>query len=602
MRSCLSLLIPIPLFAFGVFPGRASTASVAVQSEFSARLSYLQGDVRISLGEQEEPRIGKKWIDASAGMPMHAGYSIATQDGSAEIELENGSVIYLAPHSLLMFYELTTDDPDGTGTKEFDTARLKLSTGSVMFLSQFRMDGEFILETQTARLRSDRSVLFRVTSYLNNTEIVDLSQSLPAELLLQGSPSVLPQGKFADGKITVKAPEADTNDAWDLQVHERFEEREALTLAALRASGLSSLFGGLVDLYQNGKFAPCGANETCWEPSKQALAELATPASQSPAAAQPQRPAPGQIVSESEGWEGGVCESVWMHTTVWRDANGKLHRDKRTVSPGLRGSAPWNYAACTTGEFLYTDYRHRVVFKHDHCHHHHHHDGSVHWVKVNGRVGIARTLTNGPKGKEVVDRKGGVYSPPQKPGEVLKRSELSGTTKVALLHNAPKEYRGGWAQNAPRVPQPTITARFRDSHTAVTTIALAGSPAKSTLHQANYDYNARGFTVPGETKAGVRAHPVIVARMNSYGAVSVPTGRNSSPGAVPGLTHASHSSAVFSGGFGGGAAHSAGGGGSHSSGGGGSSSGGGAAHSSGGGGSAASSVSSAAGAGGGSHH
>jgi hypothetical protein len=593
MRSCLSSLL-IPLFAFGAFPGRASTASAAVQSEFSARLSYLQGGVRISLGEQEEPEIGKKWIDASAGMPMHAGYSIATEDGSAEIELENGSVIYLGPRSLLMFYELTTDDPDGTGTKEFDTARLKLLTGSAMFLSQFRMDGEFILETQTARLWSDRSVLFRVTSYLNNTEIADLSQSLPAELLLQGAPSVLPQGKFADGKITVKAPEPDTNDAWDLQVHERLQRREALTLAALRASGLSAPFGGLVDLYQNGKFTPCGKNETCWEPSKQALAELATPASQAPAAAQPQGPVPGQIVSESEGWEGGPCESIWMHTTVWRDANGKLHRHKRAVSPGLRGSAPWNYAACTTGEFLYTDYRHRVVFKHDHCPHHYHHDGSVHWVRVNGRVGIARTLENGAKGKSGVDWKSGVYFPPQKPGEGMKHSELSDTAKVALLHDAPREYRGGWAQNAPSVPQPTITAQFRDSHTAVTTTASAGSPAKSTLHQANYDYRAHGFTVPGETKAGVGARPVIVARMNSYGAVSAPTGRNSSPGAVPGLSHAPHSSGGFSGSSGGSAPHSSGGGGS--------SSGGGAAHSPGGGGSSAASSASAASAGAGSHH
>lgn len=157
----------------------------------------------------------------------------------------------------------------------------------------------------------------------------------------------------------------------------------------------------------------------------------------------------------------------------------------------------------------------------------------------------------------------------------MKHSELSGTTKVALLHDAPKEYRGGWAQNALRVPQPTITAQFRDSHT-VTTTASAGSPAKCTLHQANYDYKAHGFTVPGETKAGAGGHPVIVARMNSYGAVSAPTGRNSSPGAVPGLSHASHASGGFSG--------SSAGSNSHSSGGGGSSSGGGAAHSSGGGG------------------
>jgi hypothetical protein len=233
-------------------------------------------------------------------------------------------------------------------------------------------------------------------------------------------------------------------------VQERFEKREALTLAALRASGLSAPFGGLVDLYQNGKFAPCGAND---------------------------------------------------------------------------------------------------------------------------------------------------YLPPQKPGEVLKHSELSGTAKVALLHDAPKEYRGGWAQNAPRVPEPTITAQFRDSHTAVTTTA---SPEKGTLHQANYDYKARGFTVPGETKAGAGGPPVIVARMNSYGAVSAPTGRNSSPAAVPGLSHASHSSGGFSGSFGGSASHSSGGGASDSSGGGGWSSGGGAAHSSGGGGGSAASSASSAGAG--SHH
>jgi|SRR6516162_5946600 hypothetical protein len=157
----------------------------------------------------------------------------------------------------------------------------------------------------------------------------------------------------------------------------------------------------------------------------------------------------------------------------------------------------------------------------------------------------------------------------------MKHSELSATSKVTLLNNAPKEYRSGGTENAPRAPQPEITAQFRDSHVTTAT----GPATKGALHQASYDYKAHGFTVPGD------AHPVVVARMDSYGSVSAPTGHNSNPGAVSGLPPAGRAGGGFGGGTGGG-------GGGHSSGGGGSS-GGGSSHS-GGGGSASSSASSAA--------
>lgn len=591
MRSYLSFLL-IPLFGFGVFAGKASAGPSAVQSGFSARLSYVEGDVRLSLGREGQPYIGKEWVDASAGLAIQEGNSVATQEGGAEIEFENGSMVYLAPHSLLMLYDLTAHDPDGSGEKEFDTVGAKLLAGSLMFLSQFRQDGEFTLETQTARLRAHSTGLYRVTSYLNSTEIVDLSDTRRADLLAAGELSSLPQGLFSDGKIVVKGPEAETKDAWDLQVRERMQERVTLTLAALQASGLSAPFGGLVDLYKNGKFTPCGTNETCWEPSREALTALAMAAGQSRAAALPAQRAPqGQVVSESEDWEQGACESVWMHTTVWRDANGKLHRDRYATSPGLRGPAPWQYSACTTGEFVYTKHRHCIAFKRDHCHHHQHHEGAIHWAKVNGRAGIVRTAENGAKGKSGVNLKAGIYLPPQKPGEPMRYAELSATSKVALLGSAPKEYRGGGAENTSRVSEPTITAQFHDGHTKVGAAAASGPKAQGVgaLHQASYDFKAHGFTIPGD------AHPVMVARMDSYGAVSAPTGHNGSPGAVPGLAPAGHSGGGFGGSTGGGA-------GGHSSGGGGSGSGGGSSHSGGGGGSASSSASSAGSAAAGSHH
>jgi len=165
----------------------------------------------------------------------------------------------------------------------------------------------------------------------------------------------------------------------------------------------------------------------------------------------------------------------------------------------------------------------------------------------------------------------------------MRHSELSATSKVRLLDGAPKEYRVGAVENSPRVPAPAITAEFHDRDASVQT--AAGRGANGVLHQASYDYKARGFTIPGD------AHPTVVARMNSYGAVSAPTGHNSSPGAVPGLVPAAHAA----GGFGGST-----GGGGHS--GGSSSSGGGSSHSGGGGSSASNAVSSAASAAAGNHH
>jgi len=65
VRSYPSFLL-IALFVFGTFPDRVSARSSAVRSEFCARArsSYVEGDLRLSLGQEGEPNIGKEWIDA----------------------------------------------------------------------------------------------------------------------------------------------------------------------------------------------------------------------------------------------------------------------------------------------------------------------------------------------------------------------------------------------------------------------------------------------------------------------------------------------------------------------------------------------------------
>src|SRR5579862_1921955 len=184
MLSRLSLpLVGLLLLTagFGIAPG----VSASGVSEFTARVSIVEGDVRVSLGDKRGPRLDREWVRAYPGMEMEEGYSVVTQEGNAEIELENGSVIYLAPRSLLMFYELGTLDRRDWGKPEYDRVRLGLIAGSAMFLSQFRDDGMLVVETPTGRLQAYLPALALITSYLNKTEAVHLVDLIPEELRLR---------------------------------------------------------------------------------------------------------------------------------------------------------------------------------------------------------------------------------------------------------------------------------------------------------------------------------------------------------------------------------------------------------------------------------
>src|ERR1700683_3145041 len=67
------------------------------------RVSYVQGDVRFSRGDGKNPDLNKSWEQAQANVPIERGYSVATGAGRAEIEFENGSTVYLAENSVLLF-------------------------------------------------------------------------------------------------------------------------------------------------------------------------------------------------------------------------------------------------------------------------------------------------------------------------------------------------------------------------------------------------------------------------------------------------------------------------------------------------------------------
>jgi hypothetical protein len=74
--------------------GVAAHADDAGPAARAVRLSYVQGQVQISQGEQAITS------QAAANMPLFEGYQITTgQDGQAEIQFEDGSVARIAPDS-----------------------------------------------------------------------------------------------------------------------------------------------------------------------------------------------------------------------------------------------------------------------------------------------------------------------------------------------------------------------------------------------------------------------------------------------------------------------------------------------------------------------
>jgi FecR protein len=525
------------LIGFQILFGLAPSASAVQSAPFAACVSFLEGDVRVSPGHEGMPEINKQWIQAYPEMEIEQGYTIATQEGNAAIELENGSVIYLAPHSALMFIELKAYFVDNPDAEEDGRVSVELLTGTGIFLSQFRLDGVFAIETPTARLQAAGPALASVTSYLNKTEMANLDNQIPEELAMPEAGGWAQIGFVVLGDVAVKQDGIAMQTPWETQVGGRILEHFSLTIGALKKSGLSAPFAGLLDLYRNGTFSACGTDEICWAPSRSAPADLPDLSAQGSGStgktARSQQPGVSQVLNEWDSQEGNGCVAVWTHTRLWRDASGKLHytvqRSDGTGSLAQPVSvAPWLRAACTTGAIRNVQNRRYVVYKRrdKNCHHHHHHELRVQWVKVNGQAGFMRMERTAGKDKAGIEARRLVYLMPNKVGGGVKHIELTTLAKVTMLNAPPKEYRWEEAREHERVTPPVITAKFAEGNAGIG--AQGGAfPVASGLREITFDYSKHGFTVAKDAKSGGSSGSLMVAKVNAGGGLHAPGGKNS---------------------------------------------------------------------------
>jgi hypothetical protein len=301
--SAIALLV---IFLAGAMPVRAGGQQPANTYEPEiVRLSYVQGDVRLSRGGRDGADLKSSWEIAPKNMPIAEGFSLATGVGRAEIEFESGTILYLADNSVLEFNRLDS-------TYSVPITDLELVTGTATLDAKPMPRELFVISTPSERLSFPSAALVRIDSFLDGVTAtpqnekgddvveyggdaspfgggplsvsangvsytVNLPASLPSAIgaylmrnvpnkvhLNGGQPITYQNSKRVTGNV---ANDSATPADWDGWVSARVAKRQEELSAAMKAAGLTAPVPGLVDMYESGKFYPCEPDGQCWRPN-----------------------------------------------------------------------------------------------------------------------------------------------------------------------------------------------------------------------------------------------------------------------------------------------------------------------------------------------
>ncbi|MGD0957055.1 MAG: FecR family protein [Candidatus Acidiferrales bacterium] len=592
--SVLLLVISTSFFASTI----AARAADAPKSEPQlVRVSYVEGDVCFNRGDGKRPDLQKPWELASVNLPIEQGYALSTGVGRAEVELESGSMVYVAPNSVLLFNEVSSTD----GRLE---TRLELVTGTLTTNFPPNPAEHFVLTLPTGQMdvRYPESSYDRVDSYLDGMAVTPQGSN-GSEIHANGGSAVhLKKGETLvfEGNMPMRidgAGQSPGSSDWDRWVAAQVAERNAAIQAGLKASGLPSLIPGLADLYTNGAFTQCAPYGACWEPNEQATSQSATLPSQAPAAAitagslqssSAQNAAISQAppaTSTSAGTAppfvprkvpnllllGGCGDPNRIQTEVTAKTQKEYDELWELYRERLRDT--WFWPVCHYGSWIMLGDQYVAVIRNKKHHH------PIRWVREGKQVGFVPLHPNDRKDKPPLNLKHGIFVPSTKTGGI-ERVAFDPKAKIEMLGIAPKEFRAVAYPETAGITPPEIKGRrmegpLYDAKTGET----AGVQPKIV-----YDYDSKKFVQQGAPVDGHAAKPVMVAALNSRGEFGTSShgfasifgghsGGGNSRGSGSSYAGGGSGSRGGNGGYAGG--HSGGSGGGRSSGGGGGDSGGG---------------------------
>jgi hypothetical protein len=242
----------------GAQPASADTSHIRI-----IRLSLVQGDVRVTRDFHGDSLADTSavWETAEANLPIRQGYALATDNGRAEVEFENGAMAFLKENTVLEFYDLSLKD----GAR---TTRLVLRQGSAAFYVNPENGDYFSVTGGDFTVEAESRSTFRLDNYDDGSTVETMKGHVT--VLRKDQTKRIDKGQ----SLSMKAGDDDSmnvgrvaeEDDFDRWVSGQVDSVATATNAALQYTGSPYYASGFADLYTYGAFSSCGAYGFGWRP------------------------------------------------------------------------------------------------------------------------------------------------------------------------------------------------------------------------------------------------------------------------------------------------------------------------------------------------
>jgi FecR protein len=250
--------LPVLFLAAMAAPALADSSHARV-----IRVSLVQGHVRFTRDYHGDPLADHKavWEDAVLNLPIRQDCSLATDDGRAEVEFENGAMAFLGENTVLEFYDLSLND----GAK---TTRLVLRQGTASFYVNPASEDYFSVTGGDFTVEANSRVNFRVDNF-DDGSVVNVSKG-HVSVLRKNKTTLVAKGQslaiHAGDDTSLTVGQAATDDDFDRWVSAREDRVLSATNAAQQYINSPNYTSGIADLYTYGSWYPVSGYGNCWRP------------------------------------------------------------------------------------------------------------------------------------------------------------------------------------------------------------------------------------------------------------------------------------------------------------------------------------------------
>lgn len=261
MKRYFALLVFLTLILFAL--SRPLPANADASHARIVRLSLVQGDVRFARDFHDDPMSDTKaiWEVATLNLPIRQGYALATENGRAEVEFENGAMAFIGANTVVEFYDLSLNDGA-------HVTRLVLRQGTGIFYVHPANGDYFSVTGGDFTVEANGRSRFRLDNYddgstvnveLGHVAVLNKKETKPLEKGQSLSVRVSEPGNLVVGR----ASDTDDFDKW---VSGRIDSVTTATNYANQYVNSSNYTSGFADLYTYGSWFNVGGYGYGWRP------------------------------------------------------------------------------------------------------------------------------------------------------------------------------------------------------------------------------------------------------------------------------------------------------------------------------------------------